>query len=100
MSVYKPADLPPDLKLDATIPEVMAFRRESARTIYRKIESGAYRSHRNGDRRLIEWASVFEDRARCIAQGHQLGQRPTTAKRRRGRPRKARPEAQAPTAAE
>jgi hypothetical protein len=86
VSVYKPADLPPDLKLDATIPEVMAFRRESARTVYRKIESGAYRSHRNRDRRLIEWASVFEDRARCIAAGHQLGQRPD-GKPKRGRPR-------------
>jgi hypothetical protein len=50
VSVYKPANLPTELKLDATIPEVMAFRRESARTVYRKIESGAC-SHRNGDRR-------------------------------------------------
>jgi hypothetical protein len=99
VSVYKAANLPPELKLDATIPEVMAFRRESARTVYRKIESGAYRSHRNGDRRLIEWASVREDRERCIAQGHLLGKPPSPGKRKRGRPRK-RPETQAPTAAE
>jgi hypothetical protein len=89
VSVYKPAQLPPDLRLDATIPEVMAFRHESARTIYRKIEAGIYRSHKNHDgARLIEWASVLEDRDRCIALGHQLGQRPVTGKRPVGRPKK------------
>jgi hypothetical protein len=89
VSVYKPAQLPPDLKLDATIPEVMAFRRESARSVYRKIESGTYRSHKNGDTRLIEWASVIEDREHCIALGHQLGQHPVIAKRKPGRPKKS-----------
>jgi hypothetical protein len=83
VSVYKPANLPTELKLDATIPEVMAFRRESARTTYRKIAAGIYRSHKNRDARLIEWASVFEDRARCIAQGHLLGKPPSPGKRKR-----------------
>jgi hypothetical protein len=82
---YKPAKL---RSPDATIPEVMAFRRESARTVWRKIEKGVYRSHKNGDARLIEWASVIEDRERCVAQGSQLPQRPATGKRAVGRPRK------------
>ena len=89
MSVYKPANLPPELRLDLTIPQVMALRHESARTVYRKIASGAYRSHKNGDSRLIELTSVIEDRERCIALGPQLGARPMTAKRRPGRPKKA-----------
>ena len=45
---YKPADpasLPPGIEVpDATIPQVMLFRCESARTMFRKIASGAYQS--------------------------------------------------------
>jgi hypothetical protein len=86
---YKPAQLPPDRQSpDATIPEVMAYRRESARVVWRKIEKGVYRSHKNGDTRLIEWASVIEDRERCVAQGAQLLPPPATGKRSVGRPRK------------
>jgi hypothetical protein len=88
VSTYKPAELPPELKLDATIPEVMAFRRESARTVYRKIAAGTYRSYKNGETRLIEWASVLEDRARLIALGPELGRRPAVGKCKPGRPRK------------
>jgi hypothetical protein len=70
---YKPAPLPPELRSpDATVAEVMAYRRESARTVWRKIAKGVYRSHKNGDTRLIEWASVFEDRERCRQLGPQL----------------------------
>jgi hypothetical protein len=86
---YKPASsLPPELRVDATIPEVMAYRRESARTVFRKLELGIYRGHKNGDSRLITWESVIADRERCLAQGAQLSQRPATEKRRVGRPRK------------
>jgi hypothetical protein len=85
---YRPAPLPSDLRLDATIPEVMAFRHESSRTVFRKIASGAYRSYKSGDTRLIVWQSVVEDRERCLARGPQLS-RPQTGKRRPGRPRKA-----------
>jgi hypothetical protein len=66
----------------------MQYRRESARTVFRKLETGVYRGRKNGDTRLIEWASVFEDRDRCIALGPQLPQRPATGKRPVGRPRK------------
>jgi hypothetical protein len=92
---YKAAQLPADLRLDATIPEVMAFRRESARTVQRKISNGTYKSYKNGDSRLILWSSVIEDRDRCIAQGPQLSRRAETGKRPPGRPRKQ-PEPQTP----
>jgi hypothetical protein len=83
---YKPAQLPPELRSpDASISEVMAFRHESAATVFRKIRAGTYRSHKNGDSRLIEWASVLEDRANCLAAGPQLA--PQTGKP--GRPPKA-----------
>jgi hypothetical protein len=59
---YKPAQLPPELRSpDATIAEVMAYRRESARTVFRKLEKGVYRSHKNGDTRLITWESVIAE---------------------------------------
>lgn len=64
---YKLAQLPPELKLDAAVQEAMAFRREPARRVHRKIASGARRSHENGQTRLIEWASIIEDRDRCVA---------------------------------
>jgi hypothetical protein len=83
---YKAASLPPDLRLDATVPEVMAFRHESARSVFRKIANGTYRGHKNGDTRLIEWASVLEDRERCLARGPQVSPVPVT-KRKPGRPR-------------
>jgi hypothetical protein len=62
----------------------MQFRRESAATVFRKIRNGSYRSHKNGDTRLIEWASVIADRDACIERGPQLA--PLTG--RRGRPKK------------
>jgi hypothetical protein len=83
---YKAATLPPNLRPDATIPEVMAYRRESARTVFRKLASGAYQSYKSGEARLILWESVFADRERCLAQGAQLPSRPTTGKRPPGRP--------------
>ena len=86
MSAYKPAvNLPPELRSpDGTVSEVMAFRRESAATVFRKIRGGRYRSHKNGDTRLVEWASVIADRDACLALGPQLA--PLTGKR--GRPKK------------
>jgi hypothetical protein len=69
---------------DMTVPEVMAFRHESAATVFRKIRNGNYRSHKNGDTRLIELASVIADRDACIARGPQLA--PLRGKR--GRPKK------------
>lgn len=88
--VYLPADLPPELRSpDATIPEVMAFRHESARMVFYKIQRGIYVSHKNRDRRLITWESVIADRERCLQLGSQVAPPPTTGKRKRGRPRKS-----------
>ena len=89
---YKPApleSLPPELgPPDATIPQVMAFTGASARTVQRKIADESYESYKDGDRRLITWKTVLEDRERCRNLGPQLSQRPTTGKRRVGRPKK------------
>jgi hypothetical protein len=98
---YKPAQLPPDLRVDARVEEVMAFRRESSRTVFRKIASGAYKSYKSGDTRLILWESVLADRERCLALGPQLTRRQAGDKRQPGRPRKSPPpETKAATPAE
>jgi hypothetical protein len=65
----------------------MAWGHQSAATVFRKIRAGRYRSFKDGDTRLIEWRSVFEDRERCIEAGPQLA--PRTGKL--GRPKKAQP---------
>jgi hypothetical protein len=88
---YKPAahaELPPELgPPDATIEEVMRFRNESARTVQRKIADGRYQSYKDGDRRLIVWKSVLEDRDACRARGPQLAPVPANGKRKPGRPK-------------
>jgi hypothetical protein len=65
----------------------MAFTGASARTVQRKIANESYESYKDGDRRLITWKSVLEDRERCRKLGPQLSQRPATGKRSVGRPR-------------
>ena len=86
---YKPAAPPAELGMpDATIPQVMAFRHESSRTVFRKIASGAYQSYKSGETRLIVWSSVIKERERCLMRGPQLPPQPTTGRRRPGRPRK------------
>jgi hypothetical protein len=97
---YKPAPLPLNLRLDATVNEVMAFRHESARTVFRKLRAGAYQSYKNGERRLIVWQSVVDDRERSLSRGAQLPSRPVTGKRRPGRPRQDHPENKAAAPAE
>ena len=83
------SSLPPELgPPDATIPQVATFTNSSPRTVQRKIEDGTYESYKDGDRRLITWKSVLEDRERCRKLGPQLSQRPATGKRPVGRPRK------------
>jgi hypothetical protein len=70
----KPARLPPELRSpDATITEVMAYRRRSERTVFRKLEKGVYRGHKNPDSTLVTWESAFADRERCLAQGRAFG---------------------------
>jgi hypothetical protein len=83
------------MRLDGTISEVMAFRHESARTVFGKLRDRVYRSHKNGDTRLNEWPSVIEERNACIARGPQLSPRPATGKRAVGRPRKTTNESRA-----
>jgi hypothetical protein len=80
---YKPANLPPDKHLDATVAEAMAFGQQSAASVFRKIRDGRYESFNDGDNRRITWASILKDRQRLIEQGPQLS--PTTGKR--GRPK-------------
>jgi hypothetical protein len=82
---YKPAKL---RSPDATIPDVMAYRRESERTVFRKIADGVYTARKNRGNTLITWESVDADRGACLARGRPA--RPATGKRRVGRPKKAR----------
>jgi hypothetical protein len=82
---YKPAEL---RSPDATVAEVMAYRHESARTVFRKIAAGVYTAHKNLDNTLITWESVDADREACLARGRPAG--PATGTRRVGRPKKAR----------
>jgi hypothetical protein len=82
--VHKPVpNLPPDMRLDATVAEAMAFGQQSAASVFRKIRDGRYESFKDGDNRRITWASILKDRQRLIEQGPQLS--PTTGKR--GRPK-------------
>jgi len=71
---------------DATIPEVMAFRKESANTVFRKIHARVYEAHKNLDNTLITWKSVYADRDACLKRGRLT--RPATTKRKPGRPPK------------
>jgi hypothetical protein len=89
---YKPVpleSLPAELGMPpASIQQVMAFTGTSARSIWRKIANGTYKSFKDGDRRFILWSSVIKERDRLIALGPQLSRRPTTGKRPVGRPKK------------
>jgi hypothetical protein len=82
-------NLPPDFcPVDASIPEVMSFRRERRTAVERKLRDGTYQSYLSGNRRLIIFESVLRDRETCIARGPQLGEAPSlTEPRDRSRPR-------------
>jgi hypothetical protein len=82
--------LPPDFDpVDATVKEVMAYRRESYSTVRRKLRVGRYQSYLDGDRRMIIFSSVKAERERSISKGPQLAPDNPVIKRKRGRPRKA-----------
>lgn len=83
---YKPANLPVDMRLDATVAEAMAFGYQSASSVFRKIRDGRYESYKDGESRRITWASILKDRERLLKEGPQLAEPPTGA--RRGRPKK------------
>jgi hypothetical protein len=86
---YKFIPLPPNFDpVDATVKEVMAYRRESYSTVRRKLRLGLYESYLDGDRRMIIFASVKADREQSIAKGPQLIPENPAVKRNRGRPRK------------
>jgi excisionase family DNA binding protein len=91
--VYRPVPIPPDFSApDLTIGQAMFYLGLSARAVQRLCQTGAIESYRlGGDARRIVFASVRAYRQSCIDKGPQLSQRPTTGKRPRGRPRKARP---------
>jgi hypothetical protein len=82
---WLPSDFDP---VDATVKEVMAYRRESYSTVRRKLRLGVYESYLDGDRRMIIFASVKEDRERSISKGRQLASDNPIIKRKRGRPPK------------
>ena len=70
---YKFTPLPPNFDpVDASVQEVMAYRRESYSTVRRKLRLELYESYLDGDRRMIIFASVKADRERSIAKGPQL----------------------------
>jgi hypothetical protein len=95
---YKPIPVDLDnLPLDLVIGEVMYLRREGPRRVFQKIADGVYKSHKNGETRLIDTASVLADRDRALSEGPQLSPPPESGKRGPGRPRKPR-EAQPPHA--
>jgi hypothetical protein len=85
---YKPAVLPPDRQSpDATIEEVMSFRKESANTVFRKMAAGIYKAHKNLDNTLITWESVYAERKACLERGRPSRPAPKT-KRKAGHPPK------------
>ena len=94
--VYRPIPIPPDFSApDLTIGQTMFYLGLSARAVQRLCQTGAVESYRlGGDARRITFDSVKKFREACRAKGPQLSQRPTTAKRKIGRPRKPRPEEQ------
>jgi hypothetical protein len=60
---YKPAKLPPERQSpDATVEEVMAFRRESSRSVFRQIRDETYEGYESRERRLVPWSSVSSHR--------------------------------------
>jgi hypothetical protein len=94
---YKFIPLPLDFNpVDATVKEVMAYRRESRSTVWRKMRAGVYASYRDGDTRKIIFESVKRDRERHIAAGPQFASDRPLIKRKRGRPRKTVIESSAP----
>jgi hypothetical protein len=102
VSVYKPAPIPPGSEPpDISVPQMMWYGDWSARQTFRLIsppeedpsKPPLVESFVFGGKRRIVFASLKRYRERCIALGHQLGQRPVTGKRKPGRPRKPRPEA-------
>jgi hypothetical protein len=58
---YKPAaNLLPDMRLDATAAEAMAFGQQSAASVFRKIRDGRYESFKDGDNRRITWRASLK----------------------------------------
>ena len=83
-------DLPPGLQPpDLTVAETAAYRRESVWTTFQKIRTGIYASFLDGRIRIVVFSSVVADRERAMTGATAP---PATTKRRRGRPRKPRPE--------
>ena len=69
---------------DMTVPEVMAYRRESKSTVERKMRAGTYESYLSGkDKRLVTRASVEADRQSNLDLGPRFDQGG-----KRGRPTK------------
>jgi hypothetical protein len=91
---YRPVPIPPDFSApDLTIGQAMAFLQLSARSVQRLCALGHLDSFVLAGSRRIVFDSVKAYRQACIDRGPMLSQRPTTGKRRPGRPK--RPDEQA-----
>jgi hypothetical protein len=98
---YRFISLPPDFNpVDATVKEVMSYRRESRSTVWHKMRARVYASYRDGDTRKIIFESVKRDREQQIAAGPQFAPDSPLIKRKRGRPRKTVIDPSAPQPAE
>jgi hypothetical protein len=88
-----PVDLATYVGLDLSPQQVMFVTDDSYQETIRKCRTGFYESFKpSPGKRRITVESVMRRRAEAIARGPQFSLPPTTMKRRRGRPRKARPD--------
>jgi hypothetical protein len=71
----------------------MSVTGDSYPEVIKKCRLGVYESFKPspGKRRIV-YASVMRRRAEALAKGPQFSVRPATGKRKRGRPRKPRPD--------
>jgi hypothetical protein len=97
-----PVRVPPDYSApDFSPQQTMYVTGESYPTVIRNCRLGIYDSYKTGaGTRRITVESVMRRRSEAIARGPQFSLPPTTAKRRRGRPRKPRPDDHAHVPAE
>jgi excisionase family DNA binding protein len=83
---------PSTLTPDPLIAEACEMLGVSLRQMYRLIKTGEVQGFVLGGRRRVTYDSLRRYREICIARGHQLLPLNHPGKRKRGRPRKPKPE--------